>query len=503
MQSKDLEIIKSWKKSPLKFAEDVFKLTPQKLKDGISPDLDADYYGPIHFEPFVKGKNITWQQWLIFRAVEWAVLDKAPRFISVASGRGTGKSSSLAMLIIWFLLLHRDAQIPCTAPTADQLHDVLWKEIALWARRMPEALREKLQIQSDVVRLVESPMTWFARARTAKKENPEALSGMHSDDMMYVADESSGIVQEVFDIAVGSMTNKNALFLLTSNPTRLTGYFFESHHKNKHLFQTIHLNSEQSPIVTEEFVKRMESEYGKDTDAYAVHVLGRFPSAEAGQYISTDLFESAVAREVQIIPHAPKILGVDIARMGDDATVATERKGAYSELKFELRGNDTMAVTGRIIAEIEHAREYGKPYDFICVDAIGIGAGVVDRLREQKYEVMAVNVAEKPRIKGVKNLRMELWKRMRDWLSEGHVSKEYVDITHPFYQFDSSGRIILESKKDMKSRGLASCDYGDSLALTFCPLQTVAKQYAKKKERKIFDEPLKGWRAKLRGVRSV
>jgi hypothetical protein len=114
-----------------------------------------------------------------------------------------------------------DAQVGCTAPTQTQMYDVLWKEIAVWIFRMPQWAQDMYEISADYVKMVEKPKTRWARARTARKESPEAIAGLHGDYVMIMVDEASGVPDEVYITAKGALTSANVLMLMISNPTRL------------------------------------------------------------------------------------------------------------------------------------------------------------------------------------------------------------------------------------------------------------------------------------------
>ena len=189
-------LLKIWQISPKAFIEDVWKLTVQRDNT-----------------KFVKGKNITWQQDDILEAIEKAVNNKALKRIAVKSGHGIGKSTTLAWIILWFLFTHPDAQIPCTAPTENQMYDVLWKEISKWLKLMPQEIQEMYEWSNTYIRIRERPETWFARAKTARKEAPEALAGVHGDWVLFVIDEASGVPEEIFNTAEGALTNKDILVI--------------------------------------------------------------------------------------------------------------------------------------------------------------------------------------------------------------------------------------------------------------------------------------------------
>jgi hypothetical protein len=163
---------------------------------------------------------------------------------------------------------------------------------------------------------------------------------------------------------------------------------------------------------------------------------------------------------------APIVVGVDPARFGADATVIAIRQGRDIIAIKRYRGDDTMEVVGRVIDVIEEF----KPA-LVVIDEGGLGAGVVDRLKEQRYKVRGVNFGNKstkPMMYG--NKRAEMWGAMKDWLKDASIPKDrYLksDLIGPMMKPDSKGTIFLESKKDMRARGLASPDAADAIAITF------------------------------------
>ena len=123
---------------------------------------------------------------------------EASKKISITSGHGIGKSAIMAMLILRFLTCYADSEVPCTAPTQSQMYDVLWKEIAVWMNRMPERMQEKFELSADYLKVLENPKIWWARAKTARKENPEALAGIHAKDVFMAVDEASAVPDEIY-----------------------------------------------------------------------------------------------------------------------------------------------------------------------------------------------------------------------------------------------------------------------------------------------------------------
>lgn len=253
-----------WRTNPFKFIKWMWWLIPTNKDD-----------------KFVKGVHLTWQQTLIVKAVMDAVNDVKPRKITVASWHGIGKTAVFSMLLLRYLFCYIDAQVACTAPTQSQMYDVLWKEIAVWINRMPERAQEMYELSADFVKMVERPKTWWARARTARKESPEAIAGIHWEYVMIMVDEASAVPDEVYITAKGALTNRNMLMLMISNPTRLGGYFYKSHTSLSEDFQTFSFSSIDSPIVDYGFVNDIKKEYWEDSDEYRVRVLWQFPNEDA------------------------------------------------------------------------------------------------------------------------------------------------------------------------------------------------------------------------------
>ena len=424
------------------------------------------------------------------------------RRTAVRSGHGIGKSRLAAWMIHWFMATRGYPRIRATANTEKQIMSVLWAELATINRQAKN--RELFDYSRTSFRLKAAPETHFAEAIAWSAENSEAFAGIHAENVLYIFDEASAIDDVIWEVSQGAMTNPHARWLCLGNPTKNTGKFNECFGKNKWTegdddtskWHTFSVSCFDSPRVSKEYISEVEREYGKDSDPYRVRVLGLPPMQETQQFISLELVETAIHKQVMGLEHEPKILGVDVARFGEDRSVLLERKGRHSKIIKIMHGQDTMAVTGAVMNAINEAKS-GEPYDYVCVDVIGVGSGVVDRLVEQGIEVTAVNVAEKPRMDNMKNLRAELWQRMKDWLAEGHVPSELKDdLIGPQYSFDSSGRLVIERKEDMAKRGLASPDLADALALTFYIQNPIKVEHRIVRKPK----PLPRWAAKA-GIR--
>lgn len=399
------------------------------------------------------------------------------RRLSVRSGHGVGKSTFMAWCVPWFLLSYFPAKVPATAPTGHQLSDVLWAEIAKWLtilnQRHP-AIGNLLEWTSEKIYLKSNPMESFAVARTARPEKPEALQGFHSDNILFLIDEASGVAENVFEVAEGALSTDGAFVVMAANPTRQSGYFFDSHNRMRSSWATMQVNGEDCKRVSRQYIENMAKKWGRQSPIYKVRVQGEFAAATDG-VIALELCEAALIREVERNKQ-PVIWGLDVARFGDDSTCLAKRGGNHLlEPCKEWFGKDTMQTAGLIKSEYDWANE--KPH-CINVDVIGIGAGVVDRLKELGLPVNGVNVAESPAVNSGKRqysrLRDELWFQGREWLEALDCKladdQDLVgELTTPKYDILSNGLIKVESKDDLKARGIASPNRADAFLLTFAP----------------------------------
>jgi len=391
--------------------------------------------------------------------------------LSVRSGHGIGKTTWLAWIMIWWMITRDEPRIACTAPTSHQLNDALWGEIAKWYKKLPRELQKELEVKSERIEAKRNPKEYYAVARTARKEQPEAFQGFHAGDMLFIADESSGVDDIIFQVGEGSMSTKGAKTILTGNPTRTSGYFFDSHNRMRSTWYTMRVSCEDAKMVDPSYVERMAKRYGRDSNIFRVRVLGDFPSSQDDAVIPLELLESATIRDVEQ-SDGKIIWGVDVARFGDDESALAKRMRNVCLGVRTWKGKDTMQTVGIVINEYNETKPEDRP-DTICVDSIGLGAGVVDRLIEQGLPAKAVNVAETASVSDKFNrLRDELWWKGREWLEtlsckipdDGDLIGE---LSSPTYGYTSAGKIIVESKYEMKKRGIPSPNRADAWNLTF------------------------------------
>lgn len=424
-----------------------------------------EYYrnNPVPFAEDVLGLELSEQQVLLLNTLQ------SQKYVAVKSGHGTGKSFVSSVAILWFLSTRYMAQVPTTAPTSSQLNDVLWSRLSENFYRMNPIFRENFTMVNDRIYHNKYKKSWFTAARTAKKETPEALQGFHAKNLLFVIDEAAGVPDEVFQVVMGALTETGNMCLMIGNPTRLSGYFYDAFHKNRGRWANLTLNSEDSPFVSQDWIKEMAIN-GRNSNIYRMRVIGEFPKQEDDTLIELDLLDNAIERE--ITPSGGVVWGVDVARFGKDETVLVKRQ-ANKLLKIKrTKQRDTMEVSGWVKAE--YHRSEPKP-DKICVDVIGIGAGVYDRLREQGIPVIPVQVSERANDpEKYKNVRAEIYDLYRHWLlyDEPSIPNDTDLIAQSStikYKYDSAGRMMIESKDDYKKRNpsIGSPDIVDAVTLTF------------------------------------
>lgn len=303
---------------------------------------------------------------------------------SIRSGHGVGKSAVEAWTIIWFMATRPFPKIPCTAPTQHQLFDILWAEVSKWLRNNP-ALEREFVWTKEKLYLKGYPEEWFAVARTATK--PDALQGFHADNVLYIIDEASGVKDNIFEPVLGALSTPGARLLMCGNPTQLTGFFYDSHHKNRGSYSTFHIDARNSPRVSQDFVNTIVTMYGEDSDVFRVRVAGEFPKAEDDVFIPLSLVEKSIMTEFTERKRPDSIhIGCDVARFGDDKTVIGYKIDERVLFHKKRRGQDLMKTADDIIAlgeELVRKYKYDRKIP-VKIDDGGLGGGVTDRLRQIK-----------------------------------------------------------------------------------------------------------------------
>ena len=397
-------------------------------------------------------------------------------YVAVRSGHGVGKSAVQVWGGQWFLFTHLEAKVITTAPTMRQLYDVFMSECTKWLKRSP-LLSELFDCTKSKVAFKGAPAEWFLVARTAAR--PENLAGFHADNLLFILDEASGIDDAIFETVLGALTGTNNKLLMCSNPTRNSGFFHRAFFEDRDLFYTMKISSLDSPRVNQNYYQRLVKQYGADSDVVRVRVLGEFPAQEAAGLIPLELVEAAMAREPDF--DGELILGVDLARFGDDETVIAARLGDSVLPLQHWRKLDLMQTTGKILHTLtELMTKYKIGRARLNVDEGGLGAGVVDRLREVCREknlfvtVNGCNFGGKARDKKYANFVTEAYFALRDRLAQGAITLPNDDelaaqLSTRRYNLTSSDTLIIEKKADFKKRIGRSPDRADAVLLAFAP----------------------------------
>jgi phage terminase large subunit len=455
--------------------------------------VETYYYDPVGYAIAILG--ITPRCWQAKYMMSVALNQRT----ACKSGRGVGKTKANAMLIHWFMATRFEPKIIVTANTEKQLKTQTWAELAMINR---SALNGELfEWAAEKFYLKEHPESWWAVPLPWQKEKPESFAGQHRDNFLLIFDEASSIPGIIFETGAGSINEPQKRWAMTGNPTRPSGDFYQAFHKDRKLWNCLTVNYEEVEGLSKDFPTFMSEKYGKHSNAYKIWVSGEFPDQADDSLISLAMVEMAMARQVYLADSSGElIIGVDVARFGDDSTVILPRRNRIVPWLEEYFKINTMEIVGRIIIAMQRAQEhFGQPVDAIHIDVIGMGAGVVDRLREKLEEigndhctVREVNVAEatKKEYRGIINIRAEdgksiehkppqperhrdeLWWCVREWLLNDDPSIVddsglLTELVSPCYKVTSSGKIKIEGKDEMKKRGLSSPNKADALGLTF------------------------------------
>ncbi len=398
-----------------------------------------------------------------------------------ASGHGIGKSALVAWLCLWSMSTHPDTRGTVTANTDTQLRSKTWPELSKWHRLC--IVREWFKLTAT--RLHSSipgrENTWRIDIIPWSEHNHEAFAGLHNQGkrIILIFDEASAIPDKIWEVAEGALTDADTeiLWCVFGNPTRNVGRFRECWGRFQHRWDTVEVDSRRVEGTNLKQLEQWVHDYGEDSDFVRVRVRGMFPRASDLQFISTEIVEQAMKRELpEMALDDPLVLGVDIARGGDDRNVLFWRRGRCARKMHNIP--DPIVIAGeetrntmRFVALVTDLIDKTQP-DAVFMDGTGVGGPLIDRIRQLRFAVHEVQFGGRAPDRRCKNMRAYMWMRMRDWLGGGGVvlpdwPELERDLCGPEYAHDTQDRLVLEPKERMKERGLASPDLGDALALTF------------------------------------
>ena len=464
--------------------------------------LDAEailYYAdhPVEFTEDVIRARPDPEQAKILRSVA------ANPMTTVRSGHGVGKSAVEAWAVIWFICTHPFPKIPCTAPTQHQLFDILWAEVSKWIRNN-KALANELIWTKEKLYMRGYPEEWFAVARTASK--PDALQGFHAEHVLYIIDEASGVDDTIFEPVLGALSTPGARLLMCGNPTQLTGFFHDSHTKNRASYATFHIDGRKSSRVSQEFIDTIIRMYGEDSDVFRVRVAGDFPLQEDDIFIPISLVENSIQTEFSHRKNPDLVhIGCDVARFGDDKTVIGYKVDEKVTFYKKRQGQDTMKTADDIILLGEQLVQRYHLTDPIPVkiDDGGVGGGVVDRLRQVKrlnperfwwLEIYPVKFGQRIKHKyyhdSTTYMMAVVKKLLQPYDEDGR--RKPVELILPDdddlvaqlsgrkYALTEASKIKIESKDAVKKRGQPSPDEADCVLLLCLPVKPPKRRGVRK-----------------------
>lgn len=461
----DIEAVASYTHDPLGFAQDMFPWGEGEL---------ARATGPREWQGEVLG--------IIGDHLSNPATRFQPLRIAVASGHGIGKSGEVGMIINWAMSTCEDCRIVVTANTEKQLLTKTWPEVGKWSRLALNS--EWWEVPGMSMYSTESghEKNWRADATPWSENNTEAFAGLHNEGkrIVLIFDEASNIADKVWEVAEGALTDENTeiIWIAFGNPTRNTGRFRECFRKYRHLWRRFQIDSRLVEGTNKAYLDELVRTHGEDSDFVKIRVLGQFPAQSVKQFISSTDVDAGFGRVLRPEQYnfAPVILTCDPAWEGDDELVISKRQGLAFWVLRTIPKNDNDLEIAAILANLEDEHDA----DAVFID-MGYGTGIISAGRTMKRNWLQVAFAGASSDPGCLNKRAEMWKLARDWLKEGGaIPKDdvlYQDLIGPETVARLDGKIQIESKKDMKARGLPSPNRADSLVLSFAyPVAKKVKQ---------------------------
>ena len=407
---------------------------------------------------------------------ELEALDAGATKVSIRSGHGVGKTAFCSWLALHFLLFRNDVKVIVTSPSLKQLTDGLIPEMQKWISNLPKWMSMQLEVTSDRCTRKPNSKNNFISFRTARKENPEALAGVHAESVLIIVDEASGVDEVIYETGQGALSTIGSIAVLIGNPTKPSGFFFKTHNELSDLWRTRRVSCLESSRVTEEYIKSQERTYGRDSREFKVRVLGDFPDSGEDAVIPRHYIEAAHGRDIQSSGRGV-VWALDPGRGGDPSGFISRTEKVLLEIE-EFRLDDSMKLVGVIKHRWDTTPTRLRPA-VIYVDSIGLGGPIADRLLELGLPVVHVNVSEVAAVSDrYVRLRDELWYEVRHWFEAMDVSTPtkaenplIEKLTHELSsvesEYMSNGKLQVESKEKMKRRGLKSPNLADALCISF------------------------------------
>jgi phage terminase large subunit len=429
-------------------------------------------------------------------------MTQGPR-VALKACKGPGKTTGLAWFDWWGTGLHAHSNQLALSITRDNLRDNLWKELALWYGRDSAGwLRQQFAVDGDRIVNRDNPKTWWISARSFPQQadatqQANTLAGLHSQSYVAITcDESSDYPSGVMGAAEGIFANAGveAHLVQAGNPTRCEGPLWDACTRDRARWTVIEITGDpddpkRSPRISLDYAREAISSWGRTNPWVMTNVLGQFPPVQSDKLLGPNDVTAGEARACQAKDYLgePIIWGLDVARFGDDKSHLRKRQGPVLFRGYDFRNLDGPTLASQVSLLLQRAAaKDGRRPDALFVDVSGgVGASVYDHLKLLGWGdiVFPVEFAGAPEDGRFLNKRAEMWWRAADWVRKHGclpaASNELGrDLTAPTFRYKPVGKrtvFVLESKDDMKARGLPSPDEGDAVALTFSSTSVVSR----------------------------
>ena len=436
------EKIKLWREKPQAFAREVLGITPDPWQDFV-------------LEAFPHKQRM-----------------------ALKACKGPGKTATLAMLAWNFLLTRPHANIAATSITGDNLRDGLWKEMSKWQKRSP-LLSECFEWQKERIVCREHPETWFMSARSwakaaSSEQQADALAGFHADYLLFLIDEAGGIPDAVMAAAEAALASGiECKLLIAGNPTHLEGPLYRASTTERALWFVHEITADpddplRTPRVSAQWAREQIQKYGRDNPWVLVNVFGRFPPSSLNTLIGPEEVRDAMKRHLRedAYQYSARILGVDVAREGDDRSIIFPRQGPQAFEPTILRNVNSLQGAGAVARKWN---DWSAQAAFID-NTGGFGGGWIDQLQDLGFSPIAVHYAGSANDARYFNKRAEMWFGMCEWVKAGGalppIDDLVAELSTPTYFFKGD-KLQIEPKEQVKARLGRSPDLADALAQTF------------------------------------
>lgn len=438
---------------------------------------------PIFFveDQLLKDTEFVVQEWQK-KVLRQLVTDQRVIKICMSASAGCGKTALKSWVLLWFMLTQGDGDCnvrgAAMSITRENLNDNMWAEVNLWLQKS-ELLKGMFEITSQGIYSRDHRKTWFVSTRSFGKtakgdEQAAALSGIHAKSVLFLIDEAGEISPAVGKKADQAAGGAEKIFILVSgNPTVETGLLYYCARRDPqykvHEITADPDDPDRTPLIDAEWARQKIEEDGRDDPWIMIYILGKFPPGGVNKLLSIEEVEAAMDRHYtpDVYKLYQKRLGVDAARFGDDPWVIFPRQGRVAFRPRVVRNPRTEEMTRQVL-KAKH--KFGSEVEYFD-DTGGWAVGVIDALMERGYAPVPVNFAsQKTMDAGMYNVRAEMYWNMAEWIKKGGAlprDPELLrELTAPTYAF-KNGKMILESKDQIKKRIGHSLDRADALALTF------------------------------------